>query len=230
MHPIVQRLTPPPGDRPTPEWLQSLRLPLSQSLPTPLSLPGLDLTLLLVIPSARVRHWLAMPPDTVVAQGSTQSLLQADAVPRDDPRDTLAPALVFTRGRSLVARLPLRLHARTLLPRTGAGDNAGAPLPAPRDVALELVVLGFSLTAQALSGPGAGSSFVELAWRRIDRGTDAFMPPVARPALRQRLVATTGLGGDRGKRRLDAAPISAGSDDTATRGLRGGLQWRLTHD
>ncbi len=219
-HPVHALLTPPAGQQPPASAFQRARLSLAQGIPHPLSFPGLDLSVTLIAPSARVRYWLQQAGDAVAASSADQHAPYPQAARGDDPRAALAPALVFTRATRLLCVLPLRLHTRSLLPRTGL--IAGA--------ALEIEILGFTLASQALRGPAGGASHVELAWRRIDTGKHVFTAPTLRSSLRQRLVATTGLGDAQKRRQIDAAPQTDSSSAPSTDGRLGGLQWSLTHD
>ena len=218
-HPIHSLLTPDPADSILPAGFVRLRAALPQGLPTPLDVPGLGLTLLLSAPTARVRAWLEADPATVAADAAPQ---RAPALPLqlgEDPRAALAPVLILCRGKSPVAVMPLLVNARTLLPR--AGEQPGD--------SVELVILSFLITAEAMRGPRAGASFVEFAWRPLSAGTDSFMAPVARPALRRRLVATTGVGADR-LRRSVAPELYTDTGEVAGAEVEpGGINWRLTH-
>lgn len=219
-HPIHAALTPEPAEATLPSDFTETRVALARGLPAPLDAPGLGLTLLLSAPTARVRAWLDAPADEIAAESAPQRAEFPGAARGDDPRAALAPCLVVTRGKTPLALMPLVVNARTLLPRTGGATGA----------ALELVLRAFSIPAEAMRGPGAGAGFVELAWRRIDAGTDVFMAPVARPALRRRLVATTGTGQDRARRAVAADLFTEAGADPQARTVRGGINWRLTHD
>lgn len=218
-HPVHALLTPPAGEAATPSALQRLALRLERGVPAPMSLPGLDWRVLLWVPTGRVRAWLDAPADDIVTN-SIDDHAGFPELPRgDDPRGQVAPALLFMHGTDPIGRLPLRLHTRTLLPRTG-------PRAGP---AIEIELLGFRLAAAALRGPSAGSSRIDVAWRRIDRASVAFHAPIARRSLRPRLVATTGTSPDQTKRVIDAAPDTDGSPGAPADGRRGGLAWSLTH-
>lgn len=217
-HPILSFLTPDPGEAPNTALLRRLRIALPSALPTPVTLDGLGLTVLLVNGTGLVGGWLASPGDEPAATSAAERAPVAPTASLDDPRAAAAPALVFLREKRPVAHMPLRVNARTILPRTGASPGA----------ALEVLVLAYSITAEAMRGPQAGSSFVELCFRRIDRGSAEFMAPVARVALRDRLLATTGTGDAKRRRPVEASfDTRAESDDSLH--LRGGLNWRLTH-
>lgn len=218
-HPIHSRLTPDPADTPLPPGFSVLRLALDRSLPCGLAIPGLALDVLLSVPTGRVGHWLALPEDTILAEAAPQRAAFPQAARGDDPRSRPVPTLILSQGRRPAALLPLVVNARTLLPRTGQPG-----------LGLELAVLGFSLTTLAMRGPGTGSSWVELGWRQVSAGTDSFMAPVARPRLRDRLVVTTGTGAMRAARAVEASLYTEGGGDAAQDSLRGGTNWRLTHD
>ena len=218
-HPIHSLLTPDPADAPLPAGFVRLRAALPQGLPTPLDVPGLGLTLLLSVPTARVRAWLDADAGIAAADSAPQRAPFPSGERGDDPRAALAPVLILSRGRTPLAVMPLLVNARTLLPRAGGRPGEG----------IEIVIHSFLIAAEAMRGPRSGASFVELAWRPISAGTDRFMAPVARPSLRRRLVATTGTGADRVRRSV--APelyTDAGSVEGATV-EPGGINWRLTH-
>lgn len=218
-HPIHSRLTPDPAEAPLPAGFRTLRLALDRSLPSVLAVPGLALDVLLSVPTGRVGYWQALSDETVIAEAAPQRAPFPTGARGDDPRGRAVPTLILSQGRTPMALLPLVVNARTLLPRTGMAGSG-----------LEIVITGFSLTALAMRGPGAGSSWVELGWRPVSSGTDAFMAPVVRPGLRDRLVVTTGAGAGRGARAVDASLFTDAGSDAASGGVRGGTNWRLTHD
>jgi hypothetical protein len=219
-HPIHAYLTPDPGDVPLPSIMTELRVAVSRGLPAPLDIPGFGLTALLSVPTARIRGWM----EAGAAEVAVASAPQRSPLPKgdrgDDVRATLSPVLILTEGRVPRALMPLIVNARTYLTRTG--DQPGA--------AVELVIRGFQLTAEAMRGPAAGASFVELGWRRIEAGSDVFMAPVARPTVRQRLVATTGTRNERRRRPIAAEFDTSAGTDAEAQAVRGGINWRLTHE
>lgn len=218
-HPIHSLLTPDPADAVLPADFVRLRAALPQGVPTPLDVPGLGLTLLLSAPTARVRAWLDADPALVAADAAPQRAAFPQQARGDDPRAALAPVLILSRGKSPVAVMPLLVNARTLLPRAGEQPGEG----------VEIVIQSFLIAAEAMRGPRAGASFVEFAWRPISAGTDAFMAPVARPALRRRLVATTGVGADSIRRSVAPELYTDTGKVDGAEIERGGINWRLTH-
>lgn len=219
-HPIHSYLTPSPSEAQLPLGFTAVRVAVGQGLPAQLAVPGLGLSLLLSAPTARIRAWLDADPSETAAQSGPQ-LTPFPTVPRnDDPRAELAPVIIVSQGKSPVAIMPLVVNARCILPR--AGQRSGT--------AIELLVRSFLLTNAAMVGPEAGPSFVELIWRDIAKGTDAFMAPVARPELRKRLTATTGIGADKARRAVSAELYTDAGRDAVGQSNRGGINWRLTHD
>jgi hypothetical protein len=216
-HPVHTILTPDPAETPVPPSFTALRVGLPHGLPVPLEVPGLGLTLLLSAPTARIRAWLTAEAEDVAAESALQHAHFPKNQRGDDPRAALAPVLIVTRGKTPLALMPLIANARTLLPRAGG-------------VALEIVLRSFLIPAEAMRGPSAGAGFIELAWRRIDVGTDAFMAPIARPAIRRRLVATIGTGSDKTRRAVAADFFTEAGTDPRAQAMKGGISWRLTHD
>ncbi len=220
-HPVHALLTPDPADVPLPTGATSVRLALGRGLPAPLQVPGLGLSVLLSAPTARVRAWLDAETNLDAYDSADDRLPRASPtvgpVAPIDARSRLAPVLIAVQGMVPIAVMPLIVNASVRLPRS-AGTTG---------IVLELTLRGFLITAEAMRGPGAGASFVELAWRRLEGGANTFMAPVARDTVRTRLMAVTGEGHKRKRRRIDAEFLTgtAGAAD-----LRGGLNWRLTHD
>jgi hypothetical protein len=167
-----------------------------------------------------VRYWLTQPGADLIASHAQQREPHPSDGRGDKPWEDVHPVLVFRENNATMAILPLMVNARTLLPRLG--ETSGS--------ALEIVIQSFSLSVQAMRGPQAGSSWVQLAWQRLERGSDAFIAPIARRKLRQRLSATVGTGDTRQKRQISADMYSEGAPERLSGALRGGINWRLTHD
>lgn len=219
-HPVHDRMTPDPQDQSLPPDFTTRRVQLSRGLPTPLVLDGFGFSALLSVPTGRVRHWMTMDAAREVASHIPQRLPHPPEGLNADPREQASPVLMLVEGKTPSAVMPLVINARTLLPRTG---EKGGP-------AVELVILGFSIFAEAMRGPLAGSSWIELGWRRFEKGTDAFIAPIARRSIRQNLSATFGTGQNKRKRQINADLQSDGAPDRLAGAPRGGLNWRLAHD
>ncbi|MEQ8766306.1 MAG: hypothetical protein RL885_20495 [Planctomycetota bacterium] len=219
-HPVHALLTPDPAESAPPADLTHIRLTVPSGLPNVLEVPGLGRSVLLSAATGRVRAWLEAESSDLAVDSAPQRQAFPQSARGDDPRAALSPLLIVLDGQNPVAVLPLVIHARTLLPRCGGLPGQG----------LELWIQSFSITAEAMRGPGAGSSFLELGWRRIDAGSDEFLAPLARPALRRRLVITTGARDQRKRRRVSAELDSDASSFDARSPASGGIAWRLTHD
>ncbi len=219
-HPVHSLLTPDPGERVLPEGFTSERVVLGRALPVPLVLDGLGYSLLLNVPTGRVRYWLERDAAERVADSNDQRIPQPGGGLQQLAREQVSPVLLLVRDKSPVARIPLLVHNRVLVP--GDGEQQGP--------VLEFVVLGFNIFAEAMRGPLAGGSWVELAWRRIEKGSDAFIAPIARRKLRDQLTATLGKQPPRQTRAVAAELYSDGAPEQLLGAPRGGLNWRLTHD
>jgi hypothetical protein len=79
----------------------------------------------------------------------------------------------------VLASLPLALAEHRVI------DPAGG-------FALDLVTLGWEISAGSLRGGGDFGSFVSFAWRRVDRGTRRFEPPPIHPEVAARQRPTIG--------------------------------------
>ena len=218
--PVHADLTPDPALSPLPDGFSRARVDITSGLPAQLVLSGTGLNVLLLAPTGRGRYWLDLDKTALVASGLPQRAKVEPIESMSLIREALSPVMIFSEARNIRAITPLSLNARVLIPGIGAGSGA----------AIELIILGFSLFAAAMTGPDAGASWIELGWRRIDQGHDAFSAPVARKSVRQHLRVTTGFGAARKQRPVDADYASAQTDDRVANSLRGGLNWRLTHD
>lgn len=153
-----------------------VRQPLVRGLPATIALDQ-DLSLGVLVVTGTAKQWIE-------AQGS--ELICAsdeDGAPRqpDDDEEPVARAaarLVLLRGQTIIATVPLRAGLTRRLPDDG---GAGA--------VIDLWILSYALHAGTLREVGDFGSYVELAWQRIDRGTDRFDLAPLDPRVEERLLA-----------------------------------------
>jgi hypothetical protein len=149
--------------------------PLVAGLPQTIVLDA-DVSLALTLPNGLAAQWLAADPQAVVS--SSRSELEPHAADAGvAPRPPLR--LLVMAGAQPVAAVPLVAGLRRTLP-----DDGG-----PNGVRVELEIIGWEVRAGTLRSPGDFGSFVELAWRRADKGTERFEPPPLNPMLLRRMAA-----------------------------------------
>ena len=146
-----------------PEGFTASRQELTRGVPFAWTLAG-DLGLVLVVPTGFATLWRDADP---LALASTSSDETAPHVaPRGaDPREQAALRLIVRRARITVAAVPLAAGLSRVV-ADGDGDAA----------VLELFVAGWAVHAGCVRGPGDYGSYIDVAWRRADRGTPAFDP------------------------------------------------------
>lgn len=167
--PVNRYLVPDTGPR-LPVDMTRVRFALVRGLPQPLPLEG-ELDLVLYVPLGQAVLVRDADPTALVGSGEPE---RARHTPGPAPRRMVAGAqqalaraparLVVRRGGVLVGALPLAAGLWRAVP-----DHGRAP-----GVRLELVVLDWALHAGTLRGEGDFGSFVELAWRRADVGSERF--------------------------------------------------------
>ncbi len=168
-----------------PSELARLRHSIARGLPSVIPLDN-ELQLVLTLPTGQVRPWLALSVDQVVSRSAEESAPHP-ASAASPPQEVVARpplSLVLVRRNRPVAAAPLVLGSRRLLPNSG-----GAP------AVIELLVLGWEVRAGSLRGPGDVGSWIELAWRRVDRGTSTFAPPPIPVGVAQRVAAALAAEG-----------------------------------
>lgn len=157
-----------PADAPAlPGDFARLRQPLTRGLPFTFALDG-DLALVLILPTGVANQWRELDPSTVVASSDPE--LAPHLAPRGaDPLELPPLRLLVRRGTGVIAVLPLAVNRVSRV--TPDGDGA--------QTVLELVLIGWVLHAGTIRGAGAFGSFLELAWRRVGAGANAFdLPPL----------------------------------------------------
>ena len=149
-----------PGDSPAvPEGFVRLRQDLIRGVPFEFLVDG-DVTLLLQVPTGFAAIWREQDPAQLVsaAREETAPHTQSRAA---DPLERPPVRLLLRRARVLLATIPLAAGLRHIMP-----DGDAAPS------AIELIVVDWRLHAGCVRGPGDYGSFVEVAWRRADKGSD----------------------------------------------------------
>jgi hypothetical protein len=151
-----------------------IRAPLNNGLPYFIDLTKV-LRLKLTLPTGLMRPWLDADP-TALATTSDDELR-----PRSSADAAAKPALRLSiiRSGTALATIPATLGAQRRLP--AAGDPA-------QGAALDIVLLGWSIFAGTMQGPGDFGSFVQFGWKTADQAQSAFGPPVINPFLQRRLL------------------------------------------
>lgn len=173
--PIEQQLV-PAGAPVAADALTRMTEPLTAGLPQRIVLDG-DVSLVVTLPNGLALPWRDADPSALV------SVSEPEVEPHaPDPNALVGSVarpplrlLVLVHGAP-VAAVPLAAGRRGVVP-----DGGGA-------VRIELQLLAWELRAGTLRGGGDFGSFLELAWRRADAGTDAFAPPPLNGMLMRRLV------------------------------------------
>lgn len=149
--------------------------PLVRGLPATFQLDT-ELSLALFVPTGDAALWRDADGSELIASADEETAARAP----DDAEDVVArPAarLVLLRGPENLAAVPLRAGLTRRLP----DDGAAATL-------IELWVLDYALHAGTLREIGDFGSFVDYAWRRIDRATDQFALPALDPRVAEEFI------------------------------------------
>ena len=164
MPPIpVDRELVPETRLPIPAGLARSRQILVRGVPFAWPL-DLELGLVLIVPAGDAVRWRDADPTAIVADSD---LDDAPNLPGDPESPRRAPArLLVRRGRDVLAAVPLVAGLWRVLPDGDADQSI-----------VELYIVGFRMAAGTLRGAGDYGSFVEVAWRRVGRGTPSFTPP-----------------------------------------------------
>ncbi|WP_164015759.1 hypothetical protein [Pyxidicoccus trucidator] len=154
-----------------PADMTRVRVPLVRGLPQPLPLDG-EFDLVLYAPLGQAVLVRDSDSTALVGSGAPE---RARHTPGPATRRLIASAsqalaraparLVVRRGGAILGALPLAAGLWRAVP-----DHGGAP-----GARLEVVVLDWALHAGTLRGAGDYGSFVELAWRRADAGSERFV-------------------------------------------------------
>lgn len=175
--PLACRYLQPPIPTAPPDDLVRLRTSLTRGLPDRIVLDQ-GAQLAIAAPTGGVRLWTSGQPGELVSTSQSEHASFDPAHPAPaDPRAQAPLRLYLLVDGQLAASLPLRLGALTSEPDNGVSG-----------VQIELMVLGWEVYAASLRGPGDYGSWIELAWRRINRGASGFQAPVAPSSLRPLLA------------------------------------------
>jgi hypothetical protein len=120
------------------------------------------LSLVLLVPTGFAAVWREADPGIVVSAGSDET--RAHIAPRGaDPLERPAIRVLLRRGSATLTTIPLAAGLARVTP-----DSDGS-----RSV-IDLYVADWLLHAGCLRGPGDYGSFIDVAWRRVDAGANAF--------------------------------------------------------
>jgi len=214
--PTVARLTPP--SRPLPAGMTVTRADIAPGLPYQLDISPGGLRVILTLSTGLVRPLVQSDPTDVVMSSALESDPRGPVTTLTDMladcRAEASPRLLFASGLTLVGQCPLTVGRDVLIPSAAGADSAGT----------QLRVMGFSINASALVGTSAVGSWIELAWRDVLPGSDAFDSLVLRPELRGKVFYTRTQGEDIEEVRIEDGTLSSAADSP-----NHGLSWELTH-
>jgi hypothetical protein len=148
---------------------------ISRGLPTTFQLDA-QLSIALYVPTGDAALWRDADPTALVAAAAEETGPRAP----DDAEEPIArPAarFVLLRSGALLGAAVLRPGLACALPDDGSSPTL-----------LQLWVLDYALHAGTLRDAGDFGSFVDFAWRRIDRGTDAFVQRALDPRVADRFA------------------------------------------
>jgi hypothetical protein len=172
----VDRLLVPADPPAPPDSFARVRQALERGLPASVRLDD-ELSLALYVPTGDALLWRDADGDAPVAAAADDAAPRAAAV-GDDPVAEAPARLVLRRAGQKVAVVPLVAGLRRRLP-----DDGGA-----RGALVEIWIRDFQLNAGTLRQTGDFGSFVDLAWRRVDRGADRFALPPLDPRVAERFA------------------------------------------
>jgi len=172
----VDRLLVPADPPPLPDSFARLRQSLERGLPATIRLDD-QLDLALYVPTGDALLWRDADGAAVVAAAGEDAAPRAATV-GDDPVAEAPARLVLRQGGQKVAVVPLTAGLRRRLP-----DDGGA-----RGALVEIWIRDFQLNAGTLRQVGDFGSFVDLGWRRVDRGADRFALPPLDPRVAERFA------------------------------------------
>jgi hypothetical protein len=143
-----------------------------------------DLSLVLLVPTGFAALWREADPDVVVSAASDET--QPHIAPRGaDPLERPAIRLLLRKGAETLAAIPLAAGLSRVTPDTDSGRSL-----------IALYVADWLLHAGCVRGPGDYGSFIDMAWRRVDRGANAFpLAPIdAHVAARNTALSQSAIG------------------------------------
>ncbi|KAG1713689.1 hypothetical protein GQR58_002157 [Nymphon striatum] len=231
--PITARLT-PQDRRPPRDGVTMLRSDITRGLPHRIDIAPQGLRILLTVATGQFRTLMNAASETTVSHGSSQSKADSQAGIEDtmtparlrtfksaqtqkslfQSRQRACPRLVFVNDGKFIGQCPAIIGQAVLIPSSrSSAASAGTWIE----------VVGLSIQAGALVGGASTTSWIELAWRDIRSGSNAFDSRVLRPELADRLFyARNDADGA-----LEIIPVDAeqASDTPDTRAQAGGLNW-----
>jgi len=172
----VDRYLVPAQPPPLPASFTRVRQSLERGLPANLRLDE-ELTLALYVPTGDAVLWRDADGGAPVSAAGEETTPVAAAV--EDPVARAPARLVLRRAGQNVAVVPLTAGLRRRLPDDGT-----------QGALVDIWVLDFQLNAGTLRQLGDFGSFIDLGWRRIDRGTDRFALPPLDPRVAERFAGT----------------------------------------
>ena len=182
----VSRELVPAGAPVAPDGFNVVTTGLQGGLPHVVPFEG-DFSALLVVPSGVAAIWRDTDVTDIVGSSDAEVIGTARMAEEVGLVGRPAARVLLRAGGEVRASMPLAAGVRRRRPDSGEPDQG---------TGAEVIVIGWQLCAGSLRGPGDFGSRIQLAWRRIDRGTDRFSPPVINPHLRARLEATSRLESD----------------------------------
>ncbi|SCE98736.1 hypothetical protein [Micromonospora mirobrigensis] len=168
-----------------PAGFTEVRRPLTAGLPQRVELAD-GTHGVLILPTGLARQWLDADPLAVVSASADESAARPVPAPRPLP--------------AVGARAPLRLVVRQ-----GTRILGSVPLAAGLRRAcgpVEVVVLGWHLTAGTVRGAGDYGSWLWVGWRVADRAVDTFGPPPINAFVWRRRPPGTRIESEQGSARF----------------------------
>jgi hypothetical protein len=171
----VDRLLVPPAPAALPDSFERVRQSLERGLPATFRLDP-QLSLALYAPTGDAVRWRDAHGDEIVAAAAEDD---APTVPGDiDDAVSRAPLrLIVLSAGAIIAAVPLVPGRPRRIPEHG---GAGA--------LIDLAILDFRIHAGNLRQAGNYGSFLDVAWRRVERGTDRFALPPLDPRVAARFA------------------------------------------
>ena len=121
-----------------------------------------DLSLVLLVPTGFAALWRDADPDVVVSAAVDET--RAHIAPRGtDPLERPAIRVLLRRGGATLTTIPLAAGLARVTPDSDAARTV-----------IDLYVADWLLHVGCVRGPGDYGSYVDVAWRRVDAGANAF--------------------------------------------------------
>ena len=143
-----------------------------------------DLSLVLLVPTGFAALWRDADPDAVVSAAGDET--RVHIAPRGaDPLERPPIRVLLRQGGATLAAIPLAAGLSRLTPDADGGRSV-----------IELYLADWLLHAGCVRGPGDYGSFVDVAWRRVDAGANAFPLASIDPhvAARNTALAQSAIG------------------------------------